>query len=118
MFVQFRAFHCPSCNKCCSRWEKHSYLHNRCISANNLPLYYLHCWIEWIHAVFIGYLVSITFSERIDKELLFFLLYLITTIGYVGIFTKKIIVHSKSILTNSSLWERDMGGKLHYRMKK
>lgn len=117
MFVQFRAFHCHNCNRCVARRERHSFLVLRCIGANNFPIYYLHCWLEMINSLVIFYAICLTFTQRLDNDLILFLFYVMIIITYLWMFTKKLIVHSISVFTGSSLWERENEGKLHYRQR-
>ena len=56
----------------------------------------------------------LTLNERFDAEIIFFMLYLITIIGFLANYLKKIIVHTISIVTNQTMWERERQDKLHY----
>jgi len=48
----------------------------------------------------------ITFEDRIDADLIFFILYLTVGIGHEGIYFKKIFVHTRTMLTGETLHER------------
>ena len=100
MFVQLRAFHCVNCNRCVARYERHSYLHNRCIGANNLPYYYWHVNLEFWHAAFIFYGVVTSFTRMIDEALIFYLVYIIVSCALMGIYLKKAVSVTRSMLTN------------------
>lgn len=89
MAAIFRVFHCPHCKHCCHRYEKHSYLVNRCIGANNVAYYWLHCLLEVLNTGIVFWALLITFEERIDSDLVFFILYLTTGIGHFFHFFKK-----------------------------
>lgn len=117
-FACFRVFHCQSCKTCTMRYEKHSYLVNKCISANNLPLYWLHIVVEVINASIICFAMCLTFNDNIESELIFFCLYLIVMIGHFGLYIKKFIIHTRSMVTGESLFENENRHRLHYKQDK
>jgi hypothetical protein len=113
--VVFRVFHCPHCRRCTMKYEKHSYLVNRCISANNLPLYYLHILVENVNIFIVFWSLILTFDERIDSDLIYFIMYLTCALAHQCLYFKKILVHTKTMLTGETLHERNMGMKLHFK---
>lgn len=48
----------------------------------------------------------VTFNDRIDADLIFFIFYLIDGIGHEFLYLKKFIVHTKTMLTGETLHER------------
>jgi hypothetical protein len=83
-----------NCDKCIPKFEKHSYLVNRCISPNNFPIYYIIIWLEVITSGIIAYAMGLTFFERLDNDLVFFTLYIMSIVTHVGIFGKRLIIHT------------------------
>lgn len=82
---------------------------NTCISANNLPLYYMHIVAELFNTIIVFAAIITTFDERIDSDLLFFILYFFCGCGQLGLYLKKFLVHTKTLLTNETLHERTLG---------
>lgn len=79
---------------------------NRCIGAKNLPLYWIHILIELINTTIVFCALMVTFNDRIDADLIFFIFYLIDGIGHEFLYLKKFIVHTKTMLTGETLHER------------
>mmetsp|Transcript_40339 Transcript_40339/g.38815 ORF Transcript_40339/g.38815 Transcript_40339/m.38815 type:complete len:208 (+) Transcript_40339:290-913(+) len=88
-FVVLRCFHCVHCRKCTLRYEKHSYLVNRCISANNIGLYHMFVTTELFNTSIVMWAILVTFEQRIDADLVFFIFYLACVIGHEGLYIKK-----------------------------
>lgn len=88
------------------KFEKHTFLVNRCIGANNLMVYWLISVFEVINLtiVFIGMMAQ--FEKYIDESFITFLIYFPIIVAHLGVFLKKVIVHGKSIITNETLNER------------
>jgi hypothetical protein len=84
------------------KFEKHSYLVNRCIGASNLPLYWIHIVIELINTSIVFWSLFIIFEERIDSDLVFYILYLICGIGHEGLYLKKLYLHTRTMVTGES----------------
>mmetsp|Transcript_41141 Transcript_41141/g.30256 ORF Transcript_41141/g.30256 Transcript_41141/m.30256 type:complete len:216 (+) Transcript_41141:637-1284(+) len=113
-----RCFHCPHCRKCTLRYEKHSYLFNRCISANNIGLYYLFTCVELLNTSIVFWAVLVTFEDRIDTDLVFFIFYLATAIGHEFLYIKKFCQLTETMVKGETMHERENKLKLHYKMEK
>ena len=115
MFSIFRIFHCPHCKRCTLRFEKHSYLVNRCIGANNAPYYYLHIILENVNTFIVFWSLMITFEERIDADLVFFIIYLFCGFAHQLHYLKKFIVITISMITNETIFEREKAMNIHWK---
>ena len=73
---------------------------------------------DFINSFIIVWGIILTFNERIDKDLVFFIAYLFCTFGHFILFTKKLLVHTKTMLTNETLHERILASKLHYKCER
>ncbi len=60
----------------------------------------------------------VTFEDRIDSDLVFFIMYLTVGVGHELHFLKKLFNTTRSMLTNESEHERTFGFKLHYKNDK
>ena len=100
------------------RYEKHSYLVNRCIGASNVGLYWIHLLLEVVNSFIVFWALMITFDERIDADLIFFILYLACGIGHFAHYLKKFIDVTISMVTGETLHERQFGLKIHYKNDK
>lgn len=114
----YRSFYCPHMKNCAMKYEKHSYLVNTCIGALNLPIYYFHVVVELVNNVIIFFSIILTIDERLDSDLLLFILYFFCSCGHTGLYFKKFLVHTKTMLTGESLHERVMGADCSYKNKK
>jgi hypothetical protein len=116
--VVFRMFHCQFCKCCTFKYEKHSYLIQKCIGAKNLPIYYIHVVVELINMLIIFWAMMITFDQRIDEDLVFFVFYLTCMFGHLGLYVKKLVVHTNTMIKGESWHERQGGYRLHYKNDK
>lgn len=91
---------------------------NRCIGANNIPYYYLHLLLEVLNTSIVFWALMQTFEERIDSDLVFFIMYLTVGVGHELHFLKKLYNVTRSMVTNETENERIMGFKLHYKNDK
>jgi hypothetical protein len=60
----------------------------------------------------------LNFNEQIDEDLIIFLVFFIVTLGHFAAYFKKFLSGTKSMLTNETFNERQLGYRLHYKMKK
>ena len=60
--------------------------------------------------------ILVTFEQRIDADLVFFIFYLACVIGHEGLYIKKFLQHTKSMVTGETMHERLNTYKLHYKM--
>lgn len=87
------------------KFEKHSFLINRCIGAYNFPLYWMHIVVEVINTGIIAIALISTFFTILDYGLILFAIYILSLSGQFGLYVKKLYVHTKLIITGESLYE-------------
>lgn len=83
-----------------------------------MPYYWLHLLLEVLNTSIVFWALIITFEERIDSDLVFFIMYLTVGFGHELHFLKKLFNVTRSMLTNESEHERNFGFKLHYKNDK